>query len=237
MCGEHHVTDVIQDGKWGSSPHVRGTLGRPWWPCRCAGIIPACAGNTPRCTSGAPARWDHPHMCGEHQGVDGDFARLPGSSPHVRGTPRARRVFMAWLGIIPACAGNTLVFLGNVRSHGDHPHMCGEHFRGFLLPKGGLGSSPHVRGTPRTDRREWRTMGIIPACAGNTLAFASRIGSWWDHPRMCGEHGFFRTIVIEHRGSSPHVRGTPERFGHRPEPTGIIPACAGNTIWDGEVRR
>ena len=32
-------------------------------------------------------------------------------------------------------------------------------------------------------------------------------------------------------GSSPHVRGTLTAFNRYREDFGIIPACAGNTIW------
>ena len=31
-------------------------------------------------------------------------------------------------------------------------------------------------------------MGIIPAYAGNTSVFASRVAPFWDHPRLRGEH-------------------------------------------------
>ena len=66
-----------------------------------------------------------------------------------------------------------------------------------------------MRGTRRGNRRRYRHAGIIPACAGNTLACA--------------------TSSEISRGSSPRVRGTPERTGPSRKETGIIPACAGNT--------
>ena len=68
---------------------------------------------------------DHPRMCGEHLllRLDG-FGE--GSSPHVRGAhlPLQRR--LSTHGIIPACAGSTMVV--------------------HVLLAAGSGSSPHVRG-------------------------------------------------------------------------------------------
>ena len=73
----------------------------------------------------------------------------------------------------------------------------------------GEGSSPRMRGTPRT----WRTTG--------TRA--------WDHPRACGEHSSAYWIVMLESGSSPRMRGTHERTGFLRPCHGIIPAHAGNT--------
>ncbi|EEP20779.1 hypothetical protein BIFANG_03349 [Bifidobacterium angulatum DSM 20098 = JCM 7096] len=47
---------------------------------------------------------------------------------------------------------------------------------------------------------------------------------------MCGEHSFCAITVRPMRGSSPRVRGTQSTRKHRPNVTGIIPACAGNTV-------
>ena len=53
----------------------------------------------------------------------------------------------------------------------------------------------------------------------------------WDHPRMCGEHQNASRLSHGPLGSSPHVRGA-----LRPSATiglgcGIIPACAGSTLF------
>ena len=112
----------------------------------------------------------------------------------------------------------------------DHPRMCGEH----MLPSECLpysrGSSPHVRGTLEVRDAVDELPGIIPACAGNTGSGSTATGSDGDHPRMCGEH-FGRSFDgIDRRGSSPHVRGTPDLHGCSSSDGGIIPACAGNTM-------
>ena len=147
-------------------------------------------------------------MCGEHCCLAARSFTQPGSSPHVRGTPSHPFPHVSRLGIIPACAGNTFAPLHVLKSIGDHPRMCGEHYKSVALEWYGRGSSPHVRGTPVLPIEGTSCKGIIPACAGNTREQTNgNVGSR-DHPRMCGEH---RTAPSVHNvvlGSSPHVRGT-----------------------------
>ena len=47
MCGEHAFFHWFDAPTLGSSPHVRGTLEKPFRLRTGHGIIPACAGNTP----------------------------------------------------------------------------------------------------------------------------------------------------------------------------------------------
>ena len=107
MCGEHIFDEIFPDNLRGSSPHVRGTLIRIVGLCRHIGIIPACAGNTPRPAQGRHGRRDHPRMCGEHSTCWAMAVSGEGSSPHVRGTQPLSTPHVQYLGIIPACAGNT----------------------------------------------------------------------------------------------------------------------------------
>ena len=168
MCGEHLVRPCVRPICRGSSPHVRGTLLRARVPDRGRGIIPACAGNTMRRNPRRRVSWDHPRMCGEHFTAASTLAAVSGSSPHVRGTRKAESNVTRVLGIIPACAGNTLT---ESRLHDlkrDHPRMCGEHRFKDKKTQKEWGSSPHVRGTLRVGVLGGEHRGIIPACAGNT---------------------------------------------------------------------
>ena len=72
--------------------------------------------------------------------------------------------------------------------------------------------------------------GIIPACAGNTIAKAKRGDLVGDHPRMRGEHliSCYRCLLL--KGSSPHARGTQVISSQCSGMSLIIPACAGNTM-------
>ena len=50
---------------------------------------------------------------------------------------------------------------------------------------------------------------------------------------MCGEHSVSRVQEVGHGGSSPHVRGTRRSRRRCRSRRRIIPACAGNTAWQG----
>ena len=209
MCGEHANQSINAAQTVGSSPHVRGAhaQGRPL--AGGAGIIPACAGSTwsSRHPLGTPR--DHPRMCGEHFVQCELVPVYRGSSPHVRGARVERGRDVLGVGIIPACAGSTLMKSSPLIAY--------------------VGSSPHVRGALPSPRAEVRDYGIIPACAGSTRLLSHLQRSRWDHPRMCGEHGVGRAHFPFRPGSSPHVRGALSRKSPAPMVPGIIPACAGST--------
>ena len=112
---------------------------------------------------------------------------------------------------------------------GDHPRVCGEHDLIALVVAHCLGSSPRVRGTQRVAVHPLLRLRIIPACAGNTADSAGEPQAPRDHPRVCGEHRRIPASARMRWGSSPRVRGTPIRSCAPSIPTGIIPACAGNT--------
>ena len=209
MCGEHVRLLRLRPLGVGSSPRVRGTLGSLGVDSAVQGIIPACAGNTTEQFGIQFAPRDHPRVCREH--YDNAVAETDeeGSSPRVRGTPAGEHLHVMGRGIIPACAGNTCARAHLAFSSRDHPRVCGEHAGSASRAARRLGSSPRVRGTRSAARHNPYGRGIIPACAGNTMA---------NHPQ--------ETVV---EGSSPRVRGTliiRHLFVHAP---GIIPACAGNT--------
>ena len=74
--------------------------------------------------------------------------------------------------------------------------------------------------------------GIIPAGAGLTLNSSKKNLKKRDHPRGCGAHCKFPTIIETKRGSSPRVRGSlilKTSFFYL---VGIIPAGAGLTHGD-----
>ena len=167
-------------------------------------------------------------MRGEHSLESCGIKPIPGSSPHARGAPSRGRWSRLRHGIIPACAGSTLLLLLAMRTN--HPRMRGEHSRSRRTAITAGGSSPHARGALGNRSRAVHGTGIIPACAGSThapymsemwrsgiipaCAGSTRQRSWtWhltrDHPRMRGEH-------------SATILSNSVSFG-------IIPACAGST--------
>ena len=133
ICGEHAVEKPTKKDYMGSSPHMRGTRLVADRVHDVTGIIPAYAGNTPCAIFRISVTRDHPRICGEHLPQAWLAGRLPGSSPHMRGTPslwwRVRRP----AGIIPAYAGNTRVRIRFVQRNWDHPRICGEHVDAHLI--------------------------------------------------------------------------------------------------------
>ena len=217
------------------------------------GIIPACAGSTrffPVITNsalgsspharGAPCTtywqsigWgDHPRMRGEHQ-------RLARNGEDV-------------LGIIPACAGSTvLAQAGAVRAGGIIPACAGSTFAANGVPFCAMGSSPHARGA--LIGHVWLTVlsedhprmrgehhggrfeaaaqhGIIPACAGSTyIQLAKTRLAQGSSPHARGAPCTTSRLVSSSR-DHPRMRG--EHVADQDETLAelrIIPACAGST--------
>ena len=188
VCGEHTRFPVGRCRGAGSSPRVRGTQGGAETHPALYGIIPACAGNTFTPPVALVLAGDHPRVCGEHVMVITGPGGRRGSSPRVRGTPRAQGPRHPDPGIIPACAGNTTTRERTRTTVRDHPRVCGEHLLAYSISSGLPGSSPRVRGTPRLPPQRRPARGIIPACAGNTYVVKHTVKHSRDHPRVCGEH-------------------------------------------------
>ena len=93
-----------------------------------------------------------------------------------------------------------------------------------------------MRGTRQYSGFRFASLGIIPACAGNTRGGVLVLSEPRDHPRVCGEHHLIGVVDDATRGSSPRVRGTHDDGVMPTVAGGIIPACAGNTRV-GQARR
>ena len=131
MRGENWRKLIREAHSLGSSPHARGKPARrdSWFSGR--GLIPACAGKTRRCMNPNARAEAHPRMRGENGEMTGFRDHGDGSSPHARGKQTAARVSAVESGLIPACAGKTLLELVQWRaieptrynlSCGNYPH-------------------------------------------------------------------------------------------------------------------
>ena len=90
------------------------------------------------------------------------------------------------------------------------------------------GSSPHARGTRRTQPEAWARCRFIPACAGNAQHGCIRRSTSPVHPRMRGERARAMPARASAIGSSPHARGTRADYRRCRSGRRFIPACAGN---------
>ena len=76
---------------------------------RRAGLIPACAGKTHMFDSVNKALEAHPRVCGENENSFAFLIYAGGSSPRVRGKLGEAFIPVLTKGLIPACAGKTLI--------------------------------------------------------------------------------------------------------------------------------
>ena len=199
------------DALAGSSPRVRGT--RPPAPARRdpRRFIPACAGNAYQRSRFSWLQAVHPRVCGERGGGASFQSIVPGSSPRVRGTRRARRASSC------RCAV--------------HPRVCGERLLAQAVAGWDHGSSPRVRGTRAHARRAAGRGRFIPACAGNASTAAAATRRAPVHPRVCGERPVGDLLHVRRRGSSPRVRGTPQFPRSTPTPAAVHPRVCGERRW------
>ena len=179
-------------------------------------IIPAYAGNTGSMCEAVPESQDHPRLRGEHMADRMRTTFVEGSSPLTRGTLH-----------LPGGG------LGLIR---DHPRLRGEHVTRGHPKRTRRGSSPLTRGTPHIGQIIPMSHGIIPAYAGNTETRISSRAIAGDHPRLRGEHPTSTCPPAEPTGSSPLTRGTLSGWQEMRRDQRIIPAYAGNTIYDLPMR-
>ena len=231
MRGEHRLLKQKHRPNKGSSPHARGARTNNVKAYTDQGIIPACAGSTILAPFDVKLARDHPRMRGEHARRPTTWPSGPGSSPHARGALGCGYDTVEELRIIPACAGSTGRNHLQRQRPGDHPRMRGEHMdicrHGEIMQ----GSSPHARGALASCSAIRWCRGIIPACAGSTSQKCIRHSHGEDHPRMRGEHFDEDCGDFEEPGSSPHARGAPRCPSLCSLRPGIIPACAGSTVF------
>ena len=130
-------------------------------------------------------------------------------------------------GSIPACAGEPLRLVAELRPFGVYPRVCGgTRGRRRRYQRGG-GLSPRVRGNPWVDHERGWTPGSIPACAGEPRRSAPSAARCAVYPRVCGgtyAHGRGR---MPDEGLSPRVRGNRQALGRALRRLRSIPACAG----------
>ena len=169
-------------------------------------------------------------MRGEHPTVHGDMLLYGGSSPHARGAQGGDDVAHRNAGIIPACAGSTLLVSATPCRARDHPKPARLSSRSDGDPVSRPGSSPHARGARDLVAGRADRVRIIPACAGSTATCTSSTWPGRDHPRMRGEHVYVPSPPRPQVGSSPHARGALVLACYKIKAIGIIPACAGSTI-------
>ena len=128
-------------------PRLRGELPGPIWSnSAIPRFIPACAGNSNKAAFLRLNRTVHPRLRGELNTSSERVCLKVGSSPLARGTLSFRRANSSSRRFIPACAGNSQLFVCCFGERSVHPRLRGELV--FLRRKHDIriGSSPLARG-------------------------------------------------------------------------------------------
>ena len=99
---------------------------------------------------------------------------LRGSSPRVRGKLKQRTRNRQWQGLIPACAGKTVLVCQVFVERSAHPRVCGENPPTGNVLEYTQGSSPRVRGKLVLIFIVNFDVRLIPACAGKTFCTSLR---------------------------------------------------------------
>ena len=154
---------------------------------------------------------------------------LSGSSPRVRGKQHVTYCPANKPGLIPACAGKTLVSQIVAAPAKAHPRVCGENRTTGHSFTGDSGSSPRVRGKLHITGLVVQSRRLIPACAGKTVGLTTNYYLHQAHPRVCGENKNIARGFGSMKGSSPRVRGKRPPDARELTSHGLIPACAGKT--------
>ena len=166
-------------------------------------VWPGLGGSYPHTREALPGRSPGSLGSGDHPPHTRGALRWPRQATRpTRGHPRIRGEHAGPAprpakppGIIPAYAGST--------------------YSNYLNPLAETGSSPRMRGAPRS---------------GGRATTRAR-----DHSRTCGEHATWASSGSARGGSSPHMRGARHR-GHLCRVRhGIIPAHAGSTSENSPV--
>ena len=179
----------------GSSPRMRGKpdligAGGPR-----GRIIPAHAGQTPTAVRFPLFPPDHPRACGANPIFSACRWTHFGSSPRMRGKPRAMNANADRVRIIPAHAGQTLPRNYAESTPTDHPRACGANVRLPVKDRYDAGSSPRMRGKRIIVNYIMRYMRIIPAHAGQTEPQYQQYRRPTDHPRACGANYTLSVII------------------------------------------
>ena len=221
----------------GLSPRVRGNrVSAPSGPSS-LGSIPACAGEPLRLSLDWSALSVYPRVCGGTAHRTSAHGNAHGLSPRVRGNRSPNHWSFCWFGSIPACAGEPYADDGLLLPGRVYPRVCGgTSGRGCVRPERS-GLSPRVRGNLGREHPVRLRERSIPACAGEPagLVWPGRAGEVY--PRVCG--GTTLEWLGPHVawGLSPRVRGNQVGSSSRRMFFGSIPACAGEPVAAGAVRR
>ena len=168
MCGEEGTGRSPGRGRRGSPPRARGRALRSRKSPAQRRITPACAGKSNLHLRRQSWQQDHPRVRGEERTTRRRCKKQEGSPPRARGRVGIFRLNSEGYRITPACAGKSRAALLPPGGHGDHPRVRGEESVCPGRLYGIEGSPPRARGRAKCQLFFARQAGITPACAGKS---------------------------------------------------------------------
>ena len=231
--GGHPAVNRCSMVRCRSSPHARGSSGRPAGHPDHAEVVPARAGVIPPCPRCTAAMRRRPRTRGGHPGLDPD-RRAPGaSSPHARGSSPGPLHQLRELGVVPARAGVIRRQACPWRSMAGRPRTRGGH---PACPSCGLAedaSSPHARGSSPRGCASGAAPTVVPARAGVIPGPGLPVRGAARRPRTRGGHPSSARPAGCPVMSSPHARGSSPHQRLRTRACRVVPARAGVIPWTG----
>ena len=125
----------------------------------------------------------------------------------MRGKPTVSEPAGKTIGITPADAGKTPLWLYVSGLFWDHPRGCGENENLFLQIPTVAGSPPRMRGKRIDAGQLIAVTRITPADAGKTGVRSVSFLGGKDHPRGCGKNSRMGKKDSRGLGSPPRMRG------------------------------
>ena len=229
MCGADSVKSPRHDGLSGSSPRVRSRPSGVSYRITPQRIISACAEQTQTIERQITLGRDHLRVCGADTFVSTTVPPMVGSSPRVRSRLRVFVRARTHVGIISACAEQTVTVTAVPTLRRDHLRVCGADEIAPPIAPVMPGSSPRVRSRRDEAGCVGTRRGIISACAEQTVPVPAPVTPAWDHLRVCGADRIVEGRNPQDRGSSPRVRSRRVRIRVAVRAIGIISACAEQT--------
>ena len=166
VCGGTIETGSENRRRQGLSPRVRGNPMSFGPVDELQRSIPACAGEPQGIVYVRNDVGVYPRVCGGTPCHLPDPPGVSGLSPRVRGN-RGGPVRRSGLsGSIPACAGEPNFFFDDGEIYRVYPRVCGGTVGSKRPGQSAKGLSPRVRGNPLSPSGPPRSIGSIPACAG-----------------------------------------------------------------------
>ena len=136
-----------------------------------ARITPTYVGSTTISDAYESMSQDHPHVCGQYYLYAPSLIHLIGSPPRMWVVLNQILGLLQFSRITPTYVGSTVSATLSRIPLKDHPHVCGQYFKGVKVQAFTSGSPPRMWVVPRSYKGACILFGITPTYVGSTPRF------------------------------------------------------------------